>query len=161
MTDSDRENFLHKALLYAAGSCARSEQCEADIRLKLLRKGLSEGEAQQIIEYLKEHNYLNETRYAQAYARSKSRLSGWGPWKIKNALALKGISHEVILEAVQQIDSEVFARNALEAAQRKSKKLNLDNAADRARIYRLLSSRGFDSDIINRTLAALHAPADD
>ena len=52
------------AKLRMADLCARSEQCEADIRQKLYRLGLSSVEVQQIITQLIDEKFIDNARFA-------------------------------------------------------------------------------------------------
>lgn len=148
---------MSKALVYAAGLCVRSEQCEHDIRVRLQRRGVTDGEADRIVEYLKEHRYLSDERYARAFVRTKSRLSGWGPWKIQRALAARRIETSVIRCAMEEVDADRCEDNAEAAARRKARGLDLADRGDRARLYRFLYSRGYGSGTIGRVMARLGA----
>ena len=64
-----------KALPYLASLCAKCEQCEEDLRLKMRRHCMEEGDMDSIIAYLYEHKFLDEERYARAYARDKMRFN--------------------------------------------------------------------------------------
>lgn len=150
-----RHEAARKALVYAAGLCVRAEQCESDIRLKLRLRELPEADINSIIAYLTQHNYLSDERYARAYVRTKSRLSGWGPWKVRRALAAKGIDNETINTAMQEADAQRYEDNALSAAQRKARQLDLRDRTDRMRLYRFLSSRGYEKGTISRVMTIL------
>lgn len=162
MIDPEREEFLRKALLYAADSCVRSEQCESDIRTKLRRRQLSDAEASKIIDYLREHRYLSNERFARAYVRTKSKLSGWGPWKIRQALAAKGIEQQIISTAMaEETEEEQFEKKAFDIGRKKAAKTDITTPAGRAQFYRFMSSRGFSAATISKVLSMLGAEADD
>ena len=61
-------------------------------------------EAGEILEHLISERYVNDLRYASAYARDKASISGWGATKIRYMLSAKGISPEVISQALEEID---------------------------------------------------------
>ena len=83
--------------------CARGEHCRADIRRKLA--GLPPEEQEQVLETLCRDGYLDDARYARAFARDKSALQGWGNLKISVALQQKAIAPEAIAAALAEIDS--------------------------------------------------------
>ena len=58
-----------------------------------------------IVGALVEDGYADDRRYAAAFAREKSSITGWGPVKIRMALSAKGISGEMADEALLEIDS--------------------------------------------------------
>ena len=70
--------------------CARQEMCSADVRRKALRS--FEGDADRadaLVRSLVENGYVDDARYAAAFAREKSRLTGWGPVKITFQLRVR------------------------------------------------------------------------
>ena len=67
--------------------CAGRECCRSDIRRKLA--ALPPADAEDILATLCREGYLDDARYARAFARDKSALQGWGSLKIKLALQQK------------------------------------------------------------------------
>lgn len=145
----DRREIVRKAVIYAAALCARSEQCTFDIRNKLRTRNLDSAETEHVLSYLQERRYVDDIRYASAFVRTKSRLSGWGIWKIKRALTAKHIPSHIIDKALEEADPEDYLESARKAARTKAKKLNLNVSADRIRLYRHLQAKGFDSSLIS------------
>ncbi len=91
--------------------CARQEMCSADVRRKALRS--FEGDADRadaLVRSLVENGYVDDARYAAAFAREKSRLTGWGPVKITFQLRGKGLSEEAIRQALKSVQGEPDAR---------------------------------------------------
>ena len=62
-------------------------------------------EAGEILEHLISERYVDDLRYASAYARDKASISGWGATKIRYMLSAKGISSDVISQALEEIDA--------------------------------------------------------
>jgi len=58
---------------------------------------------------LLEHNFLNEERYARAFARGKFRIKKWGRRRIVQELKLRGISRYNIEAALKEINDEEYA----------------------------------------------------
>ena len=77
--------------------CSRREYCRSDIMKKLLTalEGDSD-QAQRLMDQLISEKYIDDSRYASAYARDKSSIAGWGAVKIRYMLQAKGISQEDI-----------------------------------------------------------------
>ena len=88
--------------------CARSEYCVGDVRRKVLKdlEG-DEAGAEEIVGALVSERYVDDARYAAAFARDKAQLSGWGPVKIRFQLRAKGISDAVIAAALEQVDGDL------------------------------------------------------
>lgn len=62
-------------------------------------------EVGEILEHLISERYVDDLRYASAYARDKASISGWGSTKIRYMLSAKGISQDVISQALEEIDA--------------------------------------------------------
>lgn len=97
--------------------CSKCECCSSDIYRKAvdaLRKdagGDADMEdvrkrASEIMESLVSDKFVDDLRYASAFAREKSAISGWGAVKIRFALAAKQIPEDVIRKALSEIDGE-------------------------------------------------------
>ena len=88
--------------------CSRREYCVADIRKKLMMQldgDADADEAGKILDMLISERYVDDLRFASAYARDKASISGWGVTKIRYMLASKGIQSEIISQALEDIDS--------------------------------------------------------
>ncbi|MDE6410259.1 MAG: RecX family transcriptional regulator [Muribaculaceae bacterium] len=140
------------ALLRMADLCARGERCASEIREKLRKLMVPSSTANEIIEYLEENRYIDDLRFAKAYARDKVRFSGWGRNKIRMALAVKRISSSEIREALDELDEEEYLLSLTKAAEAKARTLDLTDYADRAKLYRHLASRGFESGLISKAI---------
>ena len=85
--------------------CSKREYCSRDIMQKSLKAMEGDAEAAgRILEELRKDRFVDDLRYAAAFAREKSRLTGWGPVKISFALAAKGIDRDTVREAIGEID---------------------------------------------------------
>lgn len=92
--------------------CSRREYCSNDILRKAMdAMGGDRETAIKILDELVRDRYVDDFRYAAAFSRDKSSIFGWGVTKIRYALSAKGISREVIDEALCEIDtSSAMAR---------------------------------------------------
>ena len=52
---------------YVAALCSKSEYCIHDIREKLLKRELSEESPQEIIDFLLQEKFIDESRYRRSY----------------------------------------------------------------------------------------------
>ena len=135
--------------------CSRRECPPSEIRRKIERCG-REGEAvgeeliQEILASLTEEGYLDEARYASAFVRERSALTGWGAAKIAAALRSRGISEEAVREALEEAGGE-DAERRLETLLR-NKWQSLRNEGDgnlrRAKLFRYALGRGYSYDQI-------------
>lgn len=142
-------------MLKMATLCARSEQCSFDIRKKLLDKGLSQSDADSVVEELKHRKFIDDRRFAIAFMRDKIRFSHWGRVKITTHLYAKRIPKEFIKEASDQVDMKEYSSILVEIARSKAATLNLSAVEDKAKLYRWLLSRGFESGAVSKIVEHL------
>ncbi|MDE5790299.1 MAG: RecX family transcriptional regulator, partial [Muribaculaceae bacterium] len=108
--------------------------------------------ADEIIDYLEENRYIDNLRFAKAFARDKVRFSGWGRNKIRMALAVKRISSSEVSEALDEIDEDEYLLALAKAAEAKARNLDLADYEERAKLYRHLIARGFESNLISKAI---------
>jgi len=96
------------ALLKAERYCVYQERAQQEVREKLYSWGLYQRDIENIIAELISNNFLNEERFANAYALGKFRQKGWGKIKIKQGLKLKRVPENLIKKALQQIDLDNY-----------------------------------------------------
>lgn len=143
-----RKPTRNEMLLRMAGLCAGSEQCAADVRAKILKAGLASDDADYILRYLIDNKYVDNARFAKAFASDKVRFAGWGKIKIRMALRLKGISDQYVSEALSNVKDSDYSEALSKALIAKARSLHLSAVADRQRLYRHLASRGFEAQVI-------------
>ncbi len=87
--------------------CSKAEYCTADIRRKALKDLEGDADAaEKVVASLIEDRYVDDARYAAAFAREKANIQGWGPVKIGFQLRGKGISEAAIRDALAEIEPE-------------------------------------------------------
>jgi len=137
-----------KVLDRLQAQCVKREYCRSDI----FRKALTafEGDrdsAGRLVESLVADRFVDDSRYAAAFAREKARLSGWGPVKISFALRGKGISKAIISDALKEIDPEEADRRMVSVLETKYKTLKGD-PQEKFKLLRFGLTRGYDYDKI-------------
>jgi regulatory protein len=83
--------------------CGYQERCHNDVKEKLYNLGVRKSEHDAIMATLIEQGYLNEERFAIAFAGGKFRVNHWGRIKIKYGLKQKQVSDYCIRKALKQI----------------------------------------------------------
>lgn len=141
------------ALLQMADLCARSEQCSFDILEKLKKKGLPLSECRKVVEKLKEMKYIDDSRFAGAYARDKASFHGWGKRKIRYALVLKKIDSATISEALDSIDEKVYKDVIERLVKSKAQKYDPRVYEERAKILRSLAMKGYEPTLISKAIS--------
>ncbi|MDE5858685.1 MAG: RecX family transcriptional regulator, partial [Muribaculaceae bacterium] len=103
-----REVTPEQALAKMEDLCSRSEHSSFEIKKKLVNMRLSVETINKIVDSLIDRRYIDDHRYAIAYARDKYQFSKWGRLKIKQALTLGNIPRDFIADALEQIDQENY-----------------------------------------------------
>ena len=126
--------------------CSRREYCKADIMKKALAAlDGDRGNAEKVIEVLVSEKYIDELRYASAFARDKSSLSGWGETKIRYMLSSKGVPREIIDQALAEIDDSK-AKTRLEKLMENKFRGLKDDPQCRPKMLRFGLGRGYAYD---------------
>lgn len=86
--------------------CAYQERCHKEVEEKLKTLGMFETATNHIINHLLEHNFLNEERFAKAFARGKHKFKHWGKRRIEQELKFRNISAYNIKSALKEIEEE-------------------------------------------------------
>ena len=101
---TDEKTAFAKAEHY----CAYQERSQQEVRDKLYEWGLYPSVIENIIVQLIAGNFLNEERFALAYATGKFRQKGWGKIKIKQGLKFKRVSDPLIKKALKSINEDDY-----------------------------------------------------
>jgi regulatory protein len=134
--------------------CAYQERCHSEVKEKLYSLGVWKRDHDEIIATLIEENYLNEERFAMAYAGGKFRVKHWGRVKIKYELKQKQISDYCIKKALKQIDEEEYLRVLDKLAKEKYASLkNEQYLIRKKKTTGYLIQRGFEPQLIINSLA--------
>jgi len=87
--------------------CAYQERCHKEIQQKLREMKMIPEATDLIILHLLQHNFLNESRFAQAFARGKFNHKKWGKHRIIRELKIRNISkynQDLALKEISEID---------------------------------------------------------
>ncbi|MBA3704833.1 MAG: RecX family transcriptional regulator [Bacteroidetes bacterium] len=138
-----------QGLLKAQLSCAYQERCQQEMRDKLYEWGLFPDAVESIIANLISDNYLNEERFAKAYAGGKFRIKKWGRIKIKIELKKRKISDYCIRKAMQEIEEGEYIKTLKGLIAKKSKEIKGGKEYIRNyKVAKYVASRGFEQDLI-------------
>ena len=83
--------------------CAYQERCHKEVEQKLREMKMIPEAVEIIIGHLLQHNFLNESRFSQAFARGKFNHKKWGKRRIISELKFRNISEYNIKLALKEI----------------------------------------------------------
>ena len=146
---------MEKVLDRMRNLCSRREYCRADIMKKVVSALDGDREkAEKVMEILVAEKYIDEFRYASAFARDKSAISGWGETKIRYMLSSKGVPREIIDKALEEID-ESKAMTRLEKLMENKYRSLKDDPQCRLKMLRFGLGRGYGYEEVSEVLEIL------
>lgn len=123
------------------------------MREKLFQLGVRRSEHDEIMAALIEENYLNEERFASAFASGKFRMNEWGRVKIKAALKQKQISDYCINKALKQIEEKEYLQLLKKLAEKRYASLKNEQYLIRKRkTMDYLLQKGFEWELVKETV---------
>ena len=134
---------MEKVLDRMRNLCSRREYCRSDIMKKVLTAlDGDRAAAEKVLDVLVAEKYIDEQRYASAFARDKASLAGWGGTKIRYMLASKGIPRDIVEHALEDIDDSK-ARIKLEKLMDNKFRSLKDDPQCRLKMLRFGLGRGY------------------
>ncbi|HTQ28878.1 MAG TPA: regulatory protein RecX [Puia sp.] len=149
-----REQALQKIRQY----CAYQERSHAEVREKLYSFGLWTKDVEFIISQLIEEDYLNEERFATAFAGGKFRMKSWGRVRIRHELKQKRVSEYCIKKALREIDEADYLSRLEKLGTEKWESLKSErNIFIRKRkVQDYLLQKGYEADLVGKLLTEIN-----
>ncbi len=142
-----------EALCRMTALCSASEQCEHKIREKLVKMGLDNSTIEKIILYLYDERYLDENRFANAYAKDKLLYNKWGRVKIGQNLRMLHVSQQSIASALDGLPETEYTSILQSLLSSKARSVKADNDYERnMKLIRFALGRGFEMQAIRQCL---------
>ena len=145
---------IEKATQKAKQYCAYQERNHDEVRQKLYTYGLYQDQVNSVLSQLIDENYLNEERYAIAFAGGRFRVKDWGRIKIKYELKKHQVSEYCIKQALLNISEEEYQQKLekLAAIKLKSLKGEKNEFIKKKKLQSYLMQKGYESFLINECL---------
>jgi regulatory protein len=132
-----------------AAYCAYQERTQREVRQRLRDWGVWGDEAEELIAKLIEEKYLNEERFARAFAGGKFRVKQWGRIKIEQELKQRGITGYNLRAGLSEIDDAEYRATLREVLDKKAHELRAEDPFTRKqKVARYAMSRGFEGELI-------------
>ncbi len=136
--------------------CAYQERCHKEVEQKLHAMCMIPDAISFIIAHLIKHNFLNEERFAKAFAMGKFRIKKWGRNRITNELKQRDISVYNIKLALGQFKETDYMEMLEELAQKKNKTITENNIwKRRKKLTDYLLYRGWEPHLVYNTVTNL------
>ncbi len=147
---NQNEDKKYREILQRAQSfCARDEKCLRQVRQKLTFWGATTSQAEDILQYLTDENFINEERFAKEFARGKFRINKWGKVKIAIELMRLHIPEESIRNGLDAIDPDDYVSQLRKILLQRSKSLNESNPeVARKKLATFAMGKGFEGELV-------------
>lgn len=140
----------------AVEALSHRERTTAELSAWLAERGFEPAEVEAAVSELVAMGELDDERFARRFAEDKRELRGWGPERIREALAKRGLSGRQIEAAIAADTGDDLAR-ARELLERRGDPLVDDRS--RARALAFLARRGYDSETAYEAVRAVERRA--
>ena len=132
--------------------CSRREYCRKDVMKKVMTALDGDvAKAEEVVAKLVEERYVDDLRYAAAFARDKASIAGWGEAKIRYMLSSKGIDRELIAQALDEVDDK-RAETRLEKLMENKVRSLKDDPQRRLKLLRFGLGRGYSYDQVTEMI---------
>ena len=130
--------------------CAYQERSHAEVKKKLYCFGLYKNEVELLMSQLIEENYLNEERFAMAFAGGKFRIKQWGKIKIKYELKQRQVSDYSIKKALAAISDDDYEKTLQKLAEEKLVTLKSEKNifTKKSKLQNYLVGKGYEFNLV-------------
>src|SRR5690348_11448792 len=147
MAFSSPKKFLtpNEAFESAKKYCAFQERSHTEVRYKLVEWGLRGNDLEQVMAKLIEEGFLNEERFASAFAGGKFRMKHWGKKKIEQELKRKGVSSYLINKAVNELKDDDYKNSLKQLLEKKAAAIHEKNIfTKKQKLSNFLIGKGYE-----------------
>ncbi|HEX5170728.1 MAG TPA: regulatory protein RecX [Cyclobacteriaceae bacterium] len=156
MTIKNKVQTLQEAKQKIQGYCAYQERCHQEVRNRLYEMGLGSNQIDELMVNLISEGFLNEERFAKAFAGGKFRMKNWGKIKITHSLESKGLGANCIRTGLEAIDDNDYLNTLTRLLTRKAEEISGENAFERRNlIAKYAIQKGFEPDLVWKVLKDL------
>ena len=129
--------------------CAYQERCHQEVRNKLFEYGLGRNDVDELITHLITTNFLNEERFAKAFAGGKFRMKKWGRLKIVHALEAKGLTSNCIKAGLNEIEPGDYLKTIHDFLVHKNNTILTDNIYEqRDKLSKAAILKGYEPELV-------------
>ena len=148
-----KQKTEQEAYLTLAALCAQAEHCQWEMVEKMRKWEIPEEVQARIMERLVKERYVDDERFARAFAKDKVRYNKWGRRKVEQALWQKHIDEDIRKNVLNEIDDEEYLSVLRPLLKQKRKSIKAQNDYElNQKLMRFALGRGFTFDIIKQCI---------
>ncbi|PCI96388.1 MAG: RecX family transcriptional regulator [Flavobacteriales bacterium] len=162
MKQYSRNMSLDRAREKAMRYCSFQERCQLDITNRFIAWNVEKENWDKILDYLIEEDFLNESRYVEAFVRGKFKIKNWGKNKIKMGLMAKRVFDEAQFNTVvyAEIEDEDYHQTINVLIEKKNLLITEEDDFKRKdKLYRYMLNKGYESELVVEALSRLNIGA--
>ncbi len=149
----DTQNAFNKALRYLT----QRDRSEFEIRSYLLKKEFSCDTISDVINKLKDLNYLDDVRFGEKWTQYRIETKSFGKIRIRQELYQKGLDSKLIDQIVDQlyqsVDEFELAKSCASKKYKGMKNLTIEKQLRRLKAF--LHRQGFNEEITSSVISSL------
>jgi regulatory protein len=152
-----------RAKRWAAGRCAMKPRSRRLLEQELRKRKYAESAIQEALNLLEASGTVNDAEVAARHLRKRARAGGYGPARLRTELSALGVSRATVEAAMTHLPEDLEPGGACLALARKrvQRYRPLAEMKNRNRLMQFLQRRGYDGELIQRTLETLLAEFSD
>jgi len=136
--------------------CAFQERCSSETKRKIKSMGANPLQTEFIITLLQDEGYLNDERFARAYAHGKFSNNRWGLNKIRHELISRNIDEAIISSALQEIDETTYREELQKLIEKKCNELKSRGVKNmKEKLVAFCVQKGYEYDLIRQIAGKL------
>lgn len=148
-TMTEQEAYLRLAAL-----CAQAEHCEYEMQEKMRRWEIADDAQARVMQRLITERYVDDERFARAFANDKVKYNKWRRRKVEQAMWLKHIAEDIRQRVLDSIDDEEYIAILRPLLQQKRRSVKAHNDYElRQKLIKFAIGRGFTMDIIKQCIS--------
>jgi len=129
--------------------CAYQERSHKEVKNKLFDYGLHSDNVDELLARLITEGFLNEERFAKAFAGGKFRMKKWGRLKIEHELEHRGLTKNCIVRGINEIDASDYTKILKALVEKRVKQTSEGNLfAKRNKVARFVISKGYEPELV-------------
>lgn len=133
----------------ATTRCAAHECCRSEWRTKFKRQGLSNEQIEELLDRLEDEGYIDEARYARAFAHDKVLYGHCGRIKVLWELRAKGIGDADLAQCFEWIAEGEYEDILQKLLMQKRTTLHLDDPREeKQKLAQYAIGRGFEPELV-------------
>jgi regulatory protein len=136
--------------------CRYQARCHHEVKNKLFELGVDKNDYEEMIIELVEENYLDEERFAIAFAIGKFKMKQWGKNRIRYSLKEKMVNQEIIVKSLDQINDKEYTHVLKKLAREKYASLKNEQwVVRKKKTMDYLVQKGYEMELVSAVMKGM------